>query len=112
MLFVNLPQRNPEIHPGLYEKVVCATISPHLYLLLYPCAVLPAPRQLQSEGFNNEVCHVMKIAIAQSNPYMELSTQQAFYFSSSVLARGNKTPVETVPVACDWGLYVTHNKSL
>ena len=31
---------------------------------------------LTQEAF--EVCHVMKIAMAQSNPYMELLTQEAF----------------------------------
>ena len=61
----------------LGEKIACAAISTHLYILSY----IPVPcyltlRQLHSDvgEFNNGVCHIRKTAIADSNPDMGLDT--------------------------------------
>ena len=43
----------------------------------------------------------MKITIAESSPYMGLLTQQTFYFTLDVLARGNKMSVMAMSVAFD-----------
>ena len=54
----------------LVEIITCTTISPHLYI---PSDIkvhrYPPLRQLQSDfrDFNNGVCHVMKITVAESN---------------------------------------------
>ena len=51
----------------LGEKVVCATISPHLSILSYIQAQSYLPLwQWHSdfEGFSNGVCHALKITVA------------------------------------------------
>ena len=57
----------------LDEKAACVTISPYLYILSYrQVKCYPPFWQLHSEfrGFNNGVCHAMKITSADSNPDM------------------------------------------
>ena len=66
------------------------------YLLLW---------QLHSDfgDFKNGACHVVNIPIADSNPDIELLTQQAFCLSPDALARVNKSPIVTISLACDRG---------
>ena len=74
--------------------LACVAVSPreyrahfHLrvqyYMLLW---------QLHSDfgDFSDEVRHVMKMAIAESNHYTGLLTQQIFFFSSDVLLESVK----------------------
>ena len=80
----------------LGERVACATASPHLsYIRTYMC------RQLHFDfgDLNNGVCHIMKIAIAESNPDMGLLAHQTFSCSFDVLARAAKMPITTMSVA-------------
>ena len=89
---------NLEFQPILGEKVACASVSPHLYILLYTqvqcwrhsAAALPL------RDFSNGLCHVMKITIAESNPYIEFLTGQTFCFSLRVLARNIEMPIMTM----------------
>ena len=61
----------------LGEKVACAAISPHLFILSYmEVQCYPPLWQLQSDfgDFSNGVFHVMKITKAESNPGIGLIT--------------------------------------
>ena len=58
-------------HPMLGEKVACATVSLHSYILSHiKNAGLPATQQLHSDfwDFSDGVCHVMKISLTDNNP--------------------------------------------
>ena len=90
------------------ETVMFATVSSHLCVLSSYVQVqhnLPHWQPLSDfEDFSNGVCHVMKIAIAESNPDMGLLTQQTFCFSPDILARASKIPEVSMSRASDWGL--------
>ena len=90
--------KNPEVHAVLGETVACAVVSPHLYItvVLSMIADLVSPHpyvtvalchsesrhlwccpplQQQHCGlgdFSNWVCHVRKVAVAETNPYIGL----------------------------------------
>ena len=68
---------NPGVHPMLGETVACAAVSPHLYKL--SCVKVqrcynPPLQQLHSyfRDFDNGVCHLTKISIAENNLGMGL----------------------------------------
>ena len=90
---------NSDLHPILGEKLVCAAVSPHLYICIQAQCRLPL-RQLHSDfgDFNNGVCRVVKIIVAQSNPDVGLLTQQTCRPSPHALARTNKMPVTTTSI--------------
>ena len=94
-----------ETGPKVGEKVECATVSPHLYMLSHMPQVQCYPPfwQLHSDFgdfFDNGVklsCHEDTLC----NPNMGLSTQQTF---CDVLARASKMPIMTVvSIASDQG---------
>ena len=60
-------------------------------------------RQLHSAfgDFNNGVCHVMMITVAECNPGVGLLTQQTYCISPC--ARDNGMPLMTMSVAADGG---------
>ena len=68
----------------LDEKAARAAIYPHLYTLSYiQMQGHLSVGQLYSDfrDFNNGVCQVMKITIAESNPGMGLLNTKTFCFS-------------------------------
>ena len=80
---------NLEVQPILGEKVACATVSPHLYILSYiHVPRYPPFRQLHSDFGISVMDFVMSLNdyIAESNPYMEFLTQPTFCFSPTSLA--------------------------
>ena len=69
-----------EVHPMLGEKVACAAVSPYLYLLLYMevQSYRPPWHCCQTTGISVlEGSHNMKIAAAETNPDIGLSTRCA-----------------------------------
>ena len=83
----------------LGEKIAYAIVSSHLKMLSdIQVQCYPPLRQLHSDfgDFNNEVCHVMKMTIAENNLDMVLLQQQTFCFSSNVLGRANKLSIMTL----------------
>ena len=64
------------------EKVVRATISPHLYTLWHRQVQSYLPlEQLHSQAgdFSNGLCYIMKTAVAESNPEIEPITHVLLY---------------------------------
>ena len=59
----------------------------------------PPQWQLQSDfgDFSNEVCHVRKITIAESDPATGLLTQQTFCFSPDILATATELKIQRNP---------------
>ena len=49
------------------------------------------------------VCCWLWLTPVPVRAYMELLTQQAFYFSPHFLARDNKMPIMTISIVSDWG---------
>ena len=89
----------PDIKPLLDEKAAHATVSPHAtYMYTYKCHI--TRHYCCSGDFSNGVCHVMKIAIVECYPDMGLITSNV-WLSPQRLARDNKMPVMTMPVASD-----------
>ena len=74
-----------------------------MYTVINTSTVLPATPALHSDfrDLNNEVCHVMKMTVAESNPDMGLLTQQTFRFSLNILATADKIPIMTMSKASD-----------
>ena len=89
----------------LGEEVACAAVSPYLYRLSYEQLLrYPSLWHLHSDfwDFNNQVFHVMKITIPESNPDMG---QPTFCFSSDILAGYSiKTPTMTMSSASGRGV--------
>ena len=90
------------------ENVACGTrkpFPPHLYIVTQmQCD--PLPWQLHSDfgDFNNGVCHVTNIIIAESNNSdMEFLPQQTFCFRPVRSGRSSEMPIMTMSVASDLG---------
>ena len=81
----------------LGEKVVCATVSPHLYIHTYiqgQCHLPLQPLCSDFGDFGNGVCHVMNLATAESDADMELLTQH----EHQPQCADNKMPIRTTSV--------------
>ena len=64
-----LSYNSDEVYPLLGEKVACAAISPHMRILVIPASTYQSDSCiLTSGGISNEVCHSMRITVAESNP--------------------------------------------
>lgn len=63
----------------LDEMVVCATVSPHLYVQMQ-CYLPPWQLCCNLRDFSNGVCGVMKTAVADSNPGLESPYLSALLF--------------------------------
>ena len=76
---------NPEIHPVLGEKVACAAVSLHLYILLYIQVQCYLPLlQLHFSFKRFQLCH------------MRLRTQQTFCYRHNILVRDSEMPIVTM----------------
>ena len=98
--------QNSTVHPIMSERIACAAVSPHLYILSYLQAqCYPPLRQLHPYvgDFNAGVCHVIKIILADCNPNMGLLTQWRFCLSPDVLTSANNMPIMTTSVASGQG---------
>ena len=84
--FVSVPQRKLRCSPNIGCEGSVRNYFPTAVCILSYMQVQSYPhlRQLHSDfgDFSNGVCHVSKIAIAESNPDMGPVTQQTFSFNS------------------------------
>ena len=92
----------------LGEKGACAAVSSHslfVHTVAHTGEVLPATlaAALRLREFQYRVCHVMKIAIAESNPDTGLLSQQTVRLSPVVLTRVNRMTVMSTSVVSDRG---------
>ena len=83
---------------------MCSRFPTLVHTVIHTSVVLPALRQLHTNfgDFNSGVFHVVEITTDESNPNIELLTQQTFFFSPYNLARANKMPIMAMSIASDW----------
>ena len=90
--------------------VVCAAVSPQLYILSYTEVQCLLPLQLMHSdfgGFSNGVYLVVKITVGENTLDVGILAQQTWRFGLSIVARNNKLLIMTLSLDSCRGLVVS-----
>ena len=114
-LFASISQLKPWGSPSVGEMVVCAAISPQLYILSNMQVQCLLPLWLMHSdfgGFSNGVYHVVKVTVGENTLDPGSLTQQTWCFGPNTGARDNKMLIMTLSIDSYRGLVVSFSCSV